>query len=980
MNMKHKNRKSLTLGKMLGVGFGYAIIVAGLSESAYGQVVTPPQPLLDSPIACTAPSGESMGIANRCSEDSSRVYTDGSIAIGDGASVRLYESSAPITVGTLYRFDTSDEGLRVQIVSDGIALIVVSLEDNEEFDVEIGDIVTPESGDNFNLDQMTNLIFDFLGDNSIAIGTDTIVTGTNSVAIGSSATVGRSISIDDLDDLDDLDDYLGDEVVRGILTGDINGDGVTTTEIVQVSADNNDIITIRSLGSMDVVDLSSVTEGFNLQLLSTAAGAQESGTLGLEADNAVAIGADASVTGTGGIAIGYGVTSGENEIHIGNSLAISTTDGTVIGAGALVSDGYFEGTLTIEGLPMDVVARVNSDQTITVFETASQGGDDLSALIELSIESGLIDSLTDSLVINRGAPAPIPLGATTVGATAVAIGTNTQVYGNGREGGTAIGAGALVSDTDGIAIGRGANSGGEGGTAIGAGASVTGTDGIAIGRGVTSGEDEIHIGRDRVGETPGQTSVRIGSSLAISTGGTAVGADASITDADGMATGGTAIGAGALVSDTDGIAIGRGATSNGEGGTAIGAGASVTGTDGIAIGYGVTSGEDEIHIGRDRVGETPGQTSVRIGSSLAISTGGTAIGAGASITDADGIATDGTAIGEGASVTGTDGIAIGRGVTSGANEVHIGSSLAISTDGTAIGADASVTGTDGIAIGRGANSGGEGGTAIGAGASVTGTDGIAIGYGVTSGENEIHIGREGQTSVRIGSSLAISTGGTAVGAGASITDADGITTDGTAIGEGASVTGTDGIAIGYGVTSGEDEIHIGRGRVDDIPGQTAVRIGDYSLGTFRTDIANNVVAIGNNRDDINRNAQDITDNAQDITDNAGGIVANFEAIGTNRAGINTNTAGINRNAQGIATNAQGIDNNRAGIATAVALASLPIISGARGGWSIAAGTYDSETAIAVGANFNVRQNATIRFAISTSSGETSGAIGFGMGF
>ena len=943
MNMKHKNRKSLTLGKMAGVGFGYAIIMAGLSQPSYGQQV-------DSPIACTAPAlsmiGENPAVAcgtpiqdpedpDSTVETTATVETDGSIAIGGSASVRqyaidsggfegTYTGNVPLEAGSEDRVHMSD--VNVIVFSNPDRSIRIFFDggprDREE--------ITIDANMEFTLVNRPAPLRTLLGDNSIAIGTGAEVTNEDSVAIGSSARIMR----------DDRDD--GEEsfilAVTGTLTGDINGDGIVAEDEMNVRVD---IVDIGENGGREVYrsgtnmrvdgDFTLTREG--LLVLRRPIRPDEPEVVGhavaIGADASVigtggtAIGADASVTGTDGIAIGRGVTSGANEVHIGSSLAIST-------------------------------------------------------------------------------------------------------------GGTAIGAGASITDADGMATD---------GTAIGEGASVTGTDGIAIGRDVTSGENEIHIGAE------GQTSVRIGSSLAISTGGTAIGAGASITDADGMATDGTA----------------------------IGEGASVTGTDGIAIGRDVTSGENEIHIGRE------GQTSVRIGSSLAISTGGTAVGAGASITDADGIATYGTAIGEGASVTGTDGIAIGRGatvtgidgiaigygVTSGENEIHIGregqtsvrigSSLAISTGGTAVGADALVSDTDGIAIGRGATSGGEGGTAIGAGASVTGTDGIAIGYGVTSGENEIHIGREGQTSVRIGSSLAISTGGTAVGAGASITDADGIATDGTAIGEGASVTGTDGIAIGYGVTSGEDEIHIGRGRVDDIPGQTAVRIGDYSLGTFRTDIADNVVAIETNRDNIARNEGRITTNEGNIarnegrittnegniarnegrittnegniasnegrittneggiasnegrittneggiasnegrittneggiasnegriTTNEGGIASNEGRITINEGGINTNTAGINRNAQGIATNAQGIDNNRAGIATAVALASLPIISGARGGWSIAAGTYDSETAIAVGANFNVRQNATIRFAISTSSGETSGAIGFGMGF
>ena len=246
---------------------------------------------------------------------------------------------------------------------------------------------------------------------------------------------------------------------------------------------------------------------------------------------------------------------------------------------------------------------------------------------------------------------------------------------------------------------------------------------------------------------------------------------------------------------------------------------------------------------------------------------------------------------------------------------------------------------------------------------------------------------------------------------------------GVAIGASAEVTGEDGIAIGRQVSAGENQIRIGAGD------QTDVRIGAYNLEIIDTDIetnradittnragiATNLVSIDTNRADItgntasiDTNRADITTNRADITTNRAGIATNLASIDTNRAGIatnlasidtnragiatnlasiNTNLASINTNRAGIATNLASIntnrasiDTNRAGIAAAVALASLPVINGARGGWSIAAGSFDSETGIAIGANFNVLENATIRVGISTSSGETSGAVGFGMGF
>ena len=68
--------------------------------------------------------------------------------------------------------------------------------------------------------------------------------------------------------------------------------------------------------------------------------------------------------------------------------------------------------------------------------------------------------------------------------------------------------------------------------------------------------------------------------------------------------------------------------------------------------------------------------------------------------------------------------------------------------------------------------------------------------------------------------------------------------------------------------------------------------------------------------------------------------------------------------------------NRAGIAMAFAFAHLPTVQG--GGWGIAAGTFESETAFAIGAHFELDNNVHLKVGGSASSdGEDSG---FGIGF
>ena len=150
--------------------------------------------------------------------------------------------------------------------------------------------------------------------------------------------------------------------------------------------------------------------------------------------------------------------------------------------------------------------------------------------------------------------------------------------------------------------------------------------------------------------------------------------------------------------------------------------------------------------------------------------------------------------------------------------------------------------------------------------------------------------------------------------------------DGIAIGRKASVTGAGGIAIGAEVEAGENATVI------DTDAHS-VEIGGVDINAVHTTLTDADTALG--------------------------------------VRIGANTAGIARNADDIET-------NRSGIAMSVALAHLPTIKG--GGWGIAAGTFDSETAIAVGAHFEVQRNAFIKIGGASSGGETSFGVGFGKGW
>ncbi|WP_424947693.1 YadA-like family protein [Candidatus Spongiihabitans sp.] len=241
-----------------------------------------------------------------------------------------------------------------------------------------------------------------------------------------------------------------------------------------------------------------------------------------------------------------------------------------------------------------------------------------------------------------------------------------------------------------------------------------------------------------------------------------------------------------------------------------------------------------------------------------------------------------------------------------------------------------------VAIGDSSSVTGDRGVALGAGASAA-ENGIAIGAGVEAGADEIRIGGESQTNVRVGAY-----------------DLDTITDNGVRID--TNVAG-----------------------IDTNAGGIAANVADIS--TNAGGIATNVADISTNAGGIATNVADISTNADDIETNTAGIDTNAGGIAANVADISTNAGGIATNVADISTNADDIETNTAGIATAVALAGLPVFKGGTGGWGIALGSFEGETAIAIGANYNLNQGSSlIRFGISTSSGGTSGTIGFGKGF
>ncbi len=146
-------------------------------------------------------------------------------------------------------------------------------------------------------------------------------------------------------------------------------------------------------------------------------------------------------------------------------------------------------------------------------------------------------------------------------------------------------------------------------------------------------------------------------------------------------------------------------------------------------------------------------------------------------------------------------------------------------------------------------------------------------------------------------------------------------------------------------------------------------------------IATNAENIATNAANIMTNADNIATNAADIMTNAGNIAMNNAYIMENRGMIGANTAAIAAQSSRIDANVTAIRELRedmsGGIAAAMALAGMPEI-GDRG-VAVGGGSYDGESAIAVGVHFS-GENSRFKAAITSGGGETGVSIGAGWSF
>ena len=220
--------------------------------------------------------------------------------------------------------------------------------------------------------------------------------------------------------------------------------------------------------------------------------------------------------------------------------------------------------------------------------------------------------------------------------------------------------------------------------------------------------------------------------------------------------------------------------------------------------------------------------------------------------------------------------------------------------------------------------------------------------------------------------IATNAGAIATNAGAIATNAGNIATNATAIADEESARmAADTMLMGH-VTTNADNISANAGNIMANAGNIAANASE--IMTNAGNIVSNAGNIATNVDAIAANNMYIMENRGMIETNAGMIGANANAIGANTAAIAAANSRIDANAMAVRELREDMSG---GIAAAMALAGMPEI-GDRG-FSVGAGSYDGESAVAVGVHFS-GENSRFKAAITSGGGETGVSVGGGWSF
>jgi hypothetical protein len=130
---------------------------------------------------------------------------------------------------------------------------------------------------------------------------------------------------------------------------------------------------------------------------------------------------------------------------------------------------------------------------------------------------------------------------------------------------------------------------------------------------------------------------------------------------------------------------------------------------------------------------------------------------------------------------------------------------------------------------------------------------------------------------------------------------------------------------------------------------------------------------------VTQNISDISDNVATLAVHEGLVTQNIADISSNMSGIMSNRSDIAANASSIVGLSDDVDMLRSGVASALAVAGMPMAPGQGWGAAIGTGYFDGESAIAAGVTYR-SETYNVKFSLGSAGGETSASAGVAWDF
>ena len=772
------------------------------------------------------------------------------------------------------------------------------------------------------------------GDQSIAIGANTLAKGNSSIVIGN-------------DDVNKVRDgkYVGDEVVYEY-TFNANGTVATKKQIRLDSFANRGAIYSKLTGG-NLNGYSSATSGEG----AVAIGVKTQAT----GDFSTALGTNATATKFGAVALGTGANANiTNAVAIGMASA-TDKEGIAYKGKEIVGTSYsWAGGESVD--PGDVVSvgKKNFERQIINLapgdispnSTDAINGSQLYAAMA-EIEKIRYFSVKSNVTGNRNNTGATGIDSIAVGpnASTTSTATNSIAIGNdafsSHADSVSLGNGAQAKNSNSTAVGTLAKTEGANSIAVGLNASTTHADSIAMGLNATAAENKIvSIGPDatstaRYGvslgykaSSNGTASIAIGNSTNASHDNAIAIGDAASTTSWGT----IAIGNKANASSSETVAIGRNALSAGATSVTMGVNSKALGYSDVAIG-GLSNASGGYSVAMGHRANTEGGASVGIGY-LANANASYAVALGLS---ANATGMDAAALGANTTASGIRAIALGKG------------SIADSVNAVAMGVSSKANATNSVAMGVASNASGVNAVAMGVQANASGVDSMALGsYANSSGEKAVAIGR---------ASLANASQSMAMGLQSQATGVDSM-----ALGSHANSSGEKAVAIGRtSVSSGDGAVAMGWSSLANASQAVAIGIDSKSSGVDSMAFGSHANSSGEKAVAIGRASLSNADNAvaMGVQSKASGVNAMALGVNSNASNETTIAIGANSLASGINTTALGQGSR----ATDYSAMAFGLGANSSGRYSIAIG-QDTKAAIEHSIAMGYLANAAEAFSIS----------------